>query len=341
LRTQATEPDWSDALNAGYLNLFNGDNGFESYTLPPSTNLIEEVRRQNAHEWNRAKISVNLLGSGGSAQGILGNLVRLFSAKDWLSLYRSTSRQLFAWAGRSVTNNDDLQILTTIEAHLFSVDKYLGNSEMLTVATWGKGQYGTLILYRATLQAREPRAQFIAKLGYMRNVPKAILRQMKSPSCVKLVKDAEGKIRCLSKGGEYSPYIAKVETSLTANTPSGVRTTTTPWAAGAAWRGALGIACGPDDSEALIATIPQMLAFVHLTGSEVNLTSTPPIVIGSEPLEWESDDRYPSPDYQVKRAVSISPVDEIDIIPHTSAKTRITVFFPRDAEWAKENILWV
>jgi hypothetical protein len=80
------------------------------------------------------------------------------------------------------------------------------------------------------------------------------------------------------------------------------RGTRTPWAADAAWRGALGVACGPDDTEALMATIPQMLAFVHLTGSKFTLTSTPAIEVSSEPFEWKPDALYPPPEYQVKRS---------------------------------------
>ena len=121
--------------------------------------------------------------------------------------------------------------------------------------------------------------------------------------------------------------------------------TTTPWTTGESWRSALGIARGPDDTEALVATIPQMLAFIHIVGSKVDHTSTSAVVIGSEPLQWSPVRDAPPGDsphsYNIKRAVSISPADEIDVLAHPSGKTRINVFFPRDADWAKENILWV
>ena len=337
LRTKVPEPDWPQMQHPPF-RFLSPNYDFEEYVLPPSANLVEEVKQRSETEWNKAKLSVSVLGNGGGGEGIVGNLARLFTSTDWLSLYRSTRRTLFAWKGRSVTNNDDLEILNNLESHLFSVEKYLGNSELMTIATWGEGQYGTLSLYRATLQAKEPRAQYIAKLAFIRSVPKAIIRRMKSPSCIKIVHDVGGRIRCLGMGGT-TPVIAKVETFAPTTNRSG---TITPWAAGESWRSALGIARGPDDTEALVATIPQMLAFIHIMGSKVDHTSTPAVVIGSEPLQWSPDPRHVSPpSYDIKRAVSISPADEIDILAHPSGKTRINVFFPRDADWAKENILWV
>ena len=188
-RTQASEPDWAELQHPPF-RFLSPNNDFEGYVLPPSANLVEEVKRRSETEWNKVKLSVTVLRNGGGGEGILGNLARFFTSTDWLSLYRSTGRTLFAYMGRSVTNNDDFETLNNLESHLFSVEKYLGNSDFMTIATWGEGPYGTISLYRATLLAKEPKAQSIAKLAYMRNVPKAIIRCMKSPSCIKIVHDA-------------------------------------------------------------------------------------------------------------------------------------------------------
>ena len=328
LETTSQEPKWG--IPAAH-PFFGGWQTLVPYTLGESKDLMREVADKDQARWDAANVDLEILGNTVKVEGFFGIVRSWFTCTDWLSLYRSQSRVLLAWDGRSVNDKDDFEILQRIESELFDTTKYYGASELLTVITYGEGLYGTITILRVSLESRSPIARVMMNIGTMRDrVPKTLLKGMQLKHQIKIA-SKDGEIIFLDHGGQGYPCLMSAQTV----TMAGGGKSTTPWCMGDGWRKALGIQHNPEkEKDGLVATIPQMIALLHLMGSALSDLHSTQAFSFSSPVNSTS----PKSRYNISRAIKIT--SGPNGYGHPGRKVTVKVLFPNDSEWAKEKILW-
>ena len=77
----------------------------------------------------------------------------------------------------------------------------------------------------------------------------------------------------------------------------------------------------PDNSDAVAATVPQMLAWLHLRSGVLETLVTSPAKVKGRRLQvdWFDGPKWGG---------------------HEASKTKITVLSPAGSSWAKERVIW-
>ncbi|KAH6957513.1 hypothetical protein BKA56DRAFT_601789 [Ilyonectria sp. MPI-CAGE-AT-0026] len=342
LETDTEELDWDFQGSGSYGKFFAGWKPLVPYDLKAAGSLVQSVINENQKRWDGAGLKVNVLGNGADIGGFFGIIRNWFTFTDWLSLYRAQARTIFSWDGRDVKVPKDLGILENQEHHLFDTTKYNGDTEMMTVITYCSGQYGTASLFRVTLTPHKPekpsKAASMDVLAYAKQVPRPILRGLRMNGRIELVQK-KGQIRSLYDGGQYQPSPVRVSTQSTNKKNKKILH---PWEnIGDGWRRALGIAIGDNDDDALVATIPQMMALLHLKGAALHNLESTPIEEFETPLlsvPYEEDGAKSNPKWSIDRGLKI--VKGPDRDGHDGDRAKVVVLFPQDSLWAKEQLLW-
>ncbi|KAF3396218.1 hypothetical protein F1880_006767 [Penicillium rolfsii] len=290
--------------------------------------------------WDNAKINVDAGVGGGGLEGFFGIIHGWFYPTEWISLYRAKTRDIYAWAGRDASKPEDSAILANLEGQLFDITKYRGASEFMTVLSYGESYYGVATLLRVTLSPQEESALILEPLAMMKDVPKQILRIMQGgvSSMIKLVQRGD-KIRCIETGGQ--DYAAPALVTTVGKTGRG-RTLKTPWDIGDGWRHALGIQHDQEkENDGVVATIPQMMALLHLKGSGLHDLKSSPMEGFSVPLEaspHKDDHDKLAPRWEIRRGLKI--LHGPQRAGHFGNKVTVAVIFPQDSPWAHEKVLW-
>jgi len=198
------------------------------------------------------------IGRGGT-NDLAATLPDAFSPEHWLSIFRGQSRTILSKNILDPINNvDDLAILKDMDDELFGTQKYSGTSEYLTVITYSEGNNGAISLFKTSLNSVTNTAVRMELIASMTEVPRNILRQMKeqvSPNRIDL-RFKGSRLRCRENGQQTIPWPTVVKTE-----------TNQEWhESGWGWRRALRLSENVSESEhqGLTATIPQMMAFLHL-----------------------------------------------------------------------------
>ncbi|KAH8900607.1 hypothetical protein GQ53DRAFT_740608 [Thozetella sp. PMI_491] len=218
----------------------------------------------------------------------------------------------------------EIDQLQALENELLGLDKFKGgDSEYITVITHSDEYAGSVSLFQATFSDGHELIK-LDRVAMMTDVPKQIcrmLRQEAGPSKYELSR-AGSKLKCLTSGGLPRPCIARVSTQAG------------PWpTTGRGWRSALQIPLyNPryTTGEGLIATVPQMMAFLHLrflsatdVWSSQALAFEGPLAIGGS---------------SIRRGVRLAGSPRG--FPHVGKHTKIAVLFPADGTWAQEQFFW-
>jgi hypothetical protein len=314
--------------------VFPGWEPLTAYKLPGLGNPVQDSREADQKRWDAAQMKIDVMGNGGDLSGWPGIIRSLFHKNDWLSIIRASDRTLYAWEA-----SDD-KTLSVLESQLFDTTKYQGVSEFMTVYTYGSGYYGTISLFSITLEPKKNMAQQVQPRATMTNVPKALLRSMrKDVNRIEMVQKGST-IRFLDNGSQFSPSPVKVSTRK-ANKKRVERLN--GWQnVGDGWRSALGV-LHEDEADGLVATIPQMLALLHLKGYGLhNLKSSPPFrfanPLTSVRAERDEDGRGLVHDWKIERGVKILEGPERN--GHQGSRAKVVVLFPSDGKWPTENIFW-
>jgi hypothetical protein len=326
LETASPEPEWTARRTVLFLA---GWAPLTPYYLEEAKNLVKEVADNGQERWNTAKRDSSVQSTSVRVDSVFKLIHSWFTPKDWLSLYRSQPRTLFAIDGRSTQNTEDRQILNMIEHHLFDTTKYNGECELMTVITYDNDfNYGTVTLLRVSLSRHL--ALHMDTLGSMRDVPRAILKNMQRQQQIKLI-SKEDKIKYLQLGDQEYPYLMSVQTVTTITR----KKLYTPWKIGDGWRRALGIKHDPTtENDGLVATIPQMVALLHLKGSGLYDLHSSEVFTFSSPVDRNSTISR----YDINRGIRINLGPKG--MGHTGKVAVVVVLFPSDSDWAHERILW-
>lgn len=294
--------------------------------LEGTPSLVQELLQRRQSQWDALKIGVNVLGSGGNLEGIFGLIWSLLVPQDVIDLYMAAPRRLHL---QSITTDESAYRL---ERELFGTSKYNEHSTYLTVISYGEGGSGAVELYEITEDAHGL-ASSITPVVAAKSVPKTILRSLRNqPRKIELLRKPD-KIRYFCTGRQPAPLLARVETRRP-------QEPNVEWhGLGQAWRRALKT---PKNSsyEGLVATIPQMMAFLHLTASGLHAMASTPVQEFSVPLTCHTSEESTQLHLglKVKRGVRITEGPRGEA--HPLNRVKVAVMFPQDCQWAHERILW-
>jgi hypothetical protein len=291
---------------------------------------VQSLSERYQQKYDAANVEVQYGGTGISVPGIIGLIRFWLTPEDIIDLYMATQRTLHVRPDIPDGSN------YLLEKELFNTTKYSGYCTFFTVITYGRGNYGAIELYEVT-QDVHGLAESITPVAAAKSVPKTILRSLKKqPRKIELLQKRD-KMRYFCAGKQPAPLLVRVETHNAAGSNIGWR------GLGQAWRRALRTTEN-SSHEGLVATIPQMMAFLHLTGSGLHAMASTPIEEFSEPLSRHtSGDSTSSPsfscsDLEVKRGVKITEGPQGEA--HRLDRVKVTVMFPPDCKWAHERLLW-
>jgi hypothetical protein len=253
------------------------------------------------------------------------------SHKQWLSIWRMHPRCIHVRGSldsRHVDiSSDDLK---KIEEQMYNTRKYCeAISEYLTVLTYSEVDNGALSLFEVVLEEKESVAAKIELVACMDEVPWNVLRELrKQVDQNKIDLRFKGpNFRRSCNGKQTLPYPAIVKTE---NTKLWSRS-------GWGWRRALRlIDCEVENKrEGLTATIPQMMAFLHLGERFLTKGQSSSIMTIADPLKPLSDDLNESGAQLRREAKLLGPPDEN---PHVGSDVRVVVLFLLESDWVKEEI---
>lgn len=324
LVTSAREPDWRRDHTA---QLFTDWAPLEPRHLEAGPNFVQSLREKHQQKYDAANIEFQYGGVGISMPGMIGLVRHWFAPQDIIDLYMASPRILHVHPSIPDAST------CSLEKELFNTTKYIGNSAFCTVITYGRSQYGTIELYKITQNAHGL-ADNIAPVAAAKSVPKTILRSLKQQQRKIELLQKPNKIRYFSAGKQLAPLLVRVETH-------SAQGHNAEWLGlGQSWRRALGVA-GNASHEGLLATIPQMMALLHLSGSGLYAMASTPVQEFGGPLEChEPNVSTPScsSGIKVKRGVKITKGPQGEA--HPLDRVKVAVMFPRECEWAHERLLW-
>jgi hypothetical protein len=218
-------------------------------------------------------VGINAGGVAFQAQGFAAPLRDTISHKKWLSIWRGKKeRQICV---RDSHNSDSreprVEILRDLDDKIFETAKYRnGTSEYLTVLTYTEELLGAISLFEAVLDDKMHVATRLDLIATMPDVPQNILRQLRqqvTPNRIDLRYKGR-KLRRRNASREDLPF------QWTVRTESGEKWSRSGWG----WRKSLRLIDRDDENkcEGLVASIPQMMAFLHLQNKYLtDVRSTP------------------------------------------------------------------
>jgi len=282
--------------------------------------------------------NVQVLGSGGgfTSKALPGFLRTLVTPYQWLGMWRSSenrsihiSETLFESEQDQPLTSEQVDKLQEFENELISLDKYKGgHSEYLTVVTHSDEFTGAVALFKASFGGDS----LITRLdlaAYIRDVPREICRILRDdvkPNRYELGRKGQ-ELRCKIGGGLPCPRPAAV---------SGKKLWTN---IGGGWRHALRITPNNDSSfqEGLLATVPQMMAYLHLRHGLVNSVLSSPVAEFELPLTSLGLNDKDGATVIRRGTKLLGPPEGFS---HVGRNVKIAVLFPRDSEWTKEQLFW-
>jgi hypothetical protein len=246
LVTEAQEPDWKSDSTA---QLFTKWAPLEPRSLNAGPSFVQSLSERYQQKYDAANFEVQYGGTGISVPGMIGLIRFWLTPEDIIDLYMATQRTLHVQPNIPETST------YLLEKELFNTTKYSGYCTFFTVITYGRGDYGAIELYEITQDAH-CLAKSITPVAAAKSVPKTILRSLKKQPKKIVLLQKRDKIRYFCAGKQPAPLLVRVETH-------NARVPNVEWRdLGQAWRRALRITEN-SSHEGLVATIPQMMAFLH------------------------------------------------------------------------------
>jgi hypothetical protein len=341
LYTEAKEPMW-ELVEERFNRCFfpGGWNYLKAYKLPRSDPFVYEEDRSSLELWKQFSVNVNAGLVGVQIQGA-APIINAVSHKQYLSIWRGR-RERWVYVRDSINPNicdldyePDVEVLRNLDDEIFGTAKYRnGTSEYLTVLTYTEEELGAISLFKAVF---EDEMHVAARLDFVANlpeVPQNILRQLRrqvTPNRVDL-RYKGTKLRYRNARKQPLPFQCTVKTSL------GER-----WSrSGSGWRQSLRLIDFDDEKKSggLIASIPQMMALLHLKNKYLIDVRSTPVVSFTDPLRIPfSPTLHPGEmPKRIRRGLKLLGAAEGHA--HIGSDIRVVVFFPLKSEWAKEEIYW-
>ncbi len=98
----------------------------------------------------------------------------------------------------------------------------------------------------------------------------------------------------------------------------------------------MGVEVDPScDTEGLVATWPQMLALLHINGSNLHSLKADMVTLNTS---LQADTSATPPAVRIKRVIYIREPPQCS--GFAPGQTQVRVLYPADSTWAKEMFLW-
>jgi len=335
LVSSSGEPSWNSSDSSPRWSeepLFAVRPRLTPFPITSSEDFTKQQREYILGIANQVSVGVNTCGTGVSVGGLGAPLVYAVTPKHWLSDWRCRERKLLAPKHYSWQPGLEAR-LKELDEQLFDVKKYnSGTCNYITVMTYTEEDNGSISLFEAWLDFDTLQASSLQMITGMTEVPRSVLRTLRSqvaPNRIDLrFRSPRPNPSCRNNGQQTLPWLTLVKTR------PGI-----PWqSSGWGWRRALGLIDGEprDKLEGLTATIPQMMAFLHLKMRFMTKLQSSKIITFYDPLILDASP--PSNVVNVKRGVKLLGAPEGNA--HIGGDVRVVVFFPRDSAWATENLFW-
>lgn len=351
LMTALPEPVWtSPADPATSTTLFSLTAApLTRHTLLPQGQFVAQRQRDVTDALSKIELGLGATLPGGvgvnaTSTGLLG----LLKPYQWINMWRGVEREMYVASHNQGSGSDekgvdvDMDALHALENELMSPAKYLfGETEYLTVITHSSDvNSGAVSLFRASLGGSGLVTALTLEARF-KDMPREICRILRrgvKPNRYELRRSGRA-LSCREKGGEgvLPPCLAVVRRDGEAEDGEGVEE---GWASiGGGWRRALRIVLGEGDAgtrprEGLVATVPQMLAFLHLTHRVVDYVPSTPVFSFEPPLMGMADDGA----CRVRRGTKL--LGQPGGAVHVGESVTISVLFSRESRWVREQLLW-
>lgn len=352
LMTALPEPVWtSPADPATATTLFSLTAApLTRHTLLPQGQFVAQRQRDVTDALSKIELGLGATLPGGvgvnaTSTGLLG----LLKPYQWINMWRGVEREMYVASHNKSSDSDekgeadvDMDALHALENELMSPAKYLfGETEYLTVVTHSSDvNSGAVSLFRASL-GRSGLVTALTLKARFKDMPREICRILRrgvKPNRYELRRSGRA-LSCRERGGEgvLPPCLAVVRRDGEAQDGEGVEE---GWASiGGGWRRALRIVLGEGDAgtgprEGLVATVPQMLAFLHLTHRVVDYVPSTPVFSFEPPLTGMADDGA----CRVRRGTKL--LGQPGGAVHVGESVTISVLFSRESRWVREQLLW-
>ena len=320
--------------------------GFFTEFAHAKVNILQGLQGATAVHNQKVTKALEALGNpSATAMGVgltvpnFGPVLHLgLKREDWVSLYRSLPREIYTFGDEDSHSETEAQ-LWQFDQQLLDANQYDSDASFLTVLVYGEGDYGQASIFEVELgndvhpfEGGHPTvAIHIKPLATAPAVPRQALEKMSKAVQSKIVLHKKNHKTELKGNGPDQPdlYINIVEIWSTDDVKH-------YWAVGEGWKGALGIPVRNAETEGFRATLPQMLALLHLRGSGYEgLTSSPAV--------WFRDDTHGQPvsvhDVQAHRAILFEKGSKATIA-NQGTDFHVAVLFPMDVEWPREPFFW-
>ncbi|KAK3385882.1 hypothetical protein B0H63DRAFT_473776 [Podospora didyma] len=289
---------------------------FKECILPARGNFVERSHEALLATYEGINVSVEAFGFGIGLEGFLVKVRDWCHRKDLLALWKSCVRKILVPSPRAGLVDDGRGGLELLERQIFDIDKFNdSHGRHLTALTYGEGHYGTITLFEVDMfpPPNHDLPRQLKPVASMELVPKAIIKKMQA----KVDSSRKTTLQMRKDGLHWGPRGARRPASKEAHRPDGTRSR----GVSKDLRYALAQIPEPDNSDAVAATLPQMLAWLHLrSGVLETLVTSPANVKGRRlQIEWHDGPKWGG---------------------HESSKTKITVLSPAESSWAQERVIW-
>ncbi|KAK3349710.1 hypothetical protein B0T25DRAFT_548765 [Lasiosphaeria hispida] len=331
LLTYLPEPIWVSSGTGAHC-LFSKPEALHPRSLLPQGKFVAERDSITRDAIKEIELGFGITASGFGVEVHSKGLLSLLKPYQWIDMWRGLPRDMYVCnhllgLGDDPSNTSDMGRLHEVEDELMSSVKYqLGESDYVTVITYSKAvRSGAITLFRASFDqgCAVARLDLVARF---KDIPKKIcqiLRNQGNPNRYEL-KRAGRRVTCRVDGGlpPSRPAVVLGEEEWTN--------------IGGGWRKALHIILHDDSPprEGLVATIPQMLALLHLRFRFIDCVPSTPIFCFEPPLSGRAGD-FP---VRVQRGIKL--LGPPSGASHVVNAGTITVLFSRESPWVKEELFW-
>ncbi|KAK1830918.1 hypothetical protein QBC39DRAFT_259935 [Podospora conica] len=329
------------------------------HTLTPQGQFVAQRERDVKEALDKIELGLGVSAPTGAGVNFTSTgVVGLLKPYKWVTMWRGMEREIYvppsplaggpADAGKGSDMEGkgcvDMETLHALENELMAPGKYqFGESEYLTVFTHSSDvNSGAASLFRASFGG--PDGSLVTKLTL-----EARFKDMPREICKILTKEVESRyelhrkgrrLTCRATGGKgvLPPCLAVVQCDGVVSADGEV--VEGGWVnIGGGWRRAMRIILSEGDAgtgprEGLVATVPQMLAFLHLTHRVVDYVPSTPVFSFDPPLMGMAGDGA----CRVRRGTKL--LGQPGGAVHVGESVTISVLFSRESRWVREQLLW-
>jgi hypothetical protein len=276
-----------------------------------------------------------------STQASLESSFKVWLPRQWLSI-RCGRCERWVYVRNGFNPNlygpgyePDVEVLRILDDEIFGTAKYRnGTNEYLTVLMYTEEEHGAISLFKAVFEEEMHVAAHLDFVATLPEVPRNILRQLRqqvTPNWIDL-RYRGRKLHRRNASKQTLPFQCTVETSLGET-----------WnRSGSGWRQSLRLIDHNVENKGggLIASIPQMMPFLHLKNKYLTDVCSTPIVSFTDPLRIPLFPTFQPGGTQklIRRGLNL--LGAAAGHAHIGRDIRVVVFSHLRAIGQKEEIFW-